>query len=202
MNEYLEYGNEGTDCKNESWKRVPLGHAKNLSGIRINNMLPLFRVEKLHFEHDVHWLCKCCLCGNIKIASTRSLRKGDALSCGCNRYKTEDLSGKRFNHLYVLERDLEYQKRMNNRRTYWKCLCDCGNIITTRGDSLQSGHTKSCGCKYSLGETKISKILLENNINFIRNHQVYDEVIKTKKYAKFDFAILNSDNTIAYYIEY
>lgn len=28
----------------------------------------------------------------------------------------------------------------------WECRCDCGNIKTVRGDSLQCGNTKSCGC--------------------------------------------------------
>lgn len=29
----------------------------------------------------------------------------------------------------------------------WKCQCDCGNMIPVRSDSLQNGHTTSCGCK-------------------------------------------------------
>lgn len=29
---------------------------------------------------------------------------------------------------------------------YWKCKCDCGNIITVRGTNLRNGKTKSCGC--------------------------------------------------------
>ena len=28
----------------------------------------------------------------------------------------------------------------------WKCKCNCGNIITTKGTNIRSGLTKSCGC--------------------------------------------------------
>ena len=30
--------------------------------------------------------------------------------------------------------------------TMWKCQCDCGNVIVTRGNALRSGISKSCGC--------------------------------------------------------
>ncbi len=31
---------------------------------------------------------------------------------------------------------------IENKSTYWKCRCDCGNFITVKG----AGKTKSCGC--------------------------------------------------------
>lgn len=58
-----------------------------------------------------------------------------------------DLSGAVFGRLTVLERDIEKQKQMNSNRTYWKCKCECGNIVSIVRNHLISGHTTSCGCK-------------------------------------------------------
>lgn len=56
--------------------------------------------------------------------------------------KLEDLKGKRFGELTVIERDF----RENSKKTYWKCKCDCGNIVSIDAFKLKNGHTKSCGC--------------------------------------------------------
>ena len=61
-----------------------------------------------------------------------------------------DLTGQKFGKLTVLEIDKEETLRRrttsSNKKLYWKCKCDCGNIITTVGTSLRNGSTKSCGC--------------------------------------------------------
>lgn len=54
-----------------------------------------------------------------------------------------DLTGQRFGRLTVLERSINKGKQ---KRTTWKCQCDCGNIITVFGYNLKNNHTKSCGC--------------------------------------------------------
>jgi len=53
-----------------------------------------------------------------------------------------DLSNKRFGALVV-----QKQAETRNRKTYWECLCDCGNTIETRSDTLKSGRAQSCGAK-------------------------------------------------------
>lgn len=60
----------------------------------------------------------------------------------------KDLTGQKFDRLLVLARDFDYAKQHNlsPKRTYWKCQCDCGNIITVRGNALTTGNTRSCGC--------------------------------------------------------
>lgn len=55
--------------------------------------------------------------------------------------KVKDLTGQRFGRLTVIGID-----DRNTRKTYWNCLCDCGNIKSVRSDSLQSGAIRSCGC--------------------------------------------------------
>lgn len=55
---------------------------------------------------------------------------------------SEDLRGKRFNRLTVIDQE----KRENTKRHYWRCLCDCGNETVVEESHLKGGHTKSCGC--------------------------------------------------------
>lgn len=54
-----------------------------------------------------------------------------------------DLTGKKFNHLTVIERAKNIGKE-----TAWLCECDCENKtrIVVMGNHLKDGHTKSCGC--------------------------------------------------------
>lgn len=32
------------------------------------------------------------------------------------------------------------------KRSWWRCQCNCGNVINVRSDSITSASTKSCGC--------------------------------------------------------
>lgn len=58
-----------------------------------------------------------------------------------NKEKVKDLTGQKFGRLTVIGID-----DRNTRKTYWNCLCECGNIKSVRSDSLQSGRVRSCGC--------------------------------------------------------
>jgi len=53
----------------------------------------------------------------------------------------KDLSGSKFGRLSVQD-EYEIRKR---RRTYWRCICDCGKEKWVSISSLRAG-TKSCGC--------------------------------------------------------
>lgn len=55
--------------------------------------------------------------------------------------KRVDLVGQKFANLTV--ESLAYVKGF---RTYWNCLCDCGNKTTVACSKLLNGHTQSCGC--------------------------------------------------------
>lgn len=62
--------------------------------------------------------------------------------------KLIDLTNQRFGKLLVLERDYDYpqQHQLKNKKAYWKCQCDCGNIKTIGGFNLRNGDITSCGC--------------------------------------------------------
>ena len=57
-----------------------------------------------------------------------------------------DITGQKFNGLYVIERDIDDPRSAHE--AMWKCRCDCGNIVTVSGSQLRSGNRKSCGCAY------------------------------------------------------
>lgn len=56
---------------------------------------------------------------------------------------TEDLTGRRFGRLRVLER-LDNKKHSGNAR--WLCGCDCGRSVSPTAGNLRAGRTQSCGC--------------------------------------------------------
>jgi len=76
--------------------------------------------------------------------------------------------------------------------SYYKCKClRCGNEKIIRGSSLTTGHTTSCGCIRSIGETIITKLLEENNISFIKEKTFDNCLLPTGGKARFDFFVNN-----------
>ena len=51
----------------------------------------------------------------------------------------KDYTGFKFNKMTVVKR---FSK---NKRTYYLCECECGNMVELRGDSVASSRLKSCG---------------------------------------------------------
>ena len=97
---------------------------------------------------QIFWTCEC-ECGNVIVVSTSHLTNNHTTSCGC--LKNKSLIGKRFGNLLVIEEDIDREKldveNSKQKRKYYKCLCDCGNIKTISHGNLISGSTVSCGCK-------------------------------------------------------
>lgn len=54
----------------------------------------------------------------------------------------EDLTNMQFNGLKVIQ----FDHKDSHRNSYWKCQCECGNIVVVNATKLKSGYTKSCGC--------------------------------------------------------
>ena len=76
--------------------------------------------------------------------------------------RLNDLTGKRFGRLVVIERVEDDQH--GNRR--WLCGCDCGRIKVIGGRHLASGATTSCGCE-------------ERGIGNYRHGQRHSRIYKT-----------------------
>ena len=77
-------------------------------------------------------------------------------------FKFNNLSGRRFGKLLVLERDYS----IYHKRPYYLCRCDCGNEKIICGVSLtrKRGNTTSCGCmvgkynKLKFGEASFNSL--------------------------------------------
>lgn len=110
--------------------------------------LTVIKISKDSQQSQTKWLCQCD-CGNFVDVFASNLKRGHTTSCGCYSLKEKsdrrnDLVGKRFGRLLVLEY-IESSRRESPRKQYL-CKCDCGNNLYARGDSLMKGATKSCGC--------------------------------------------------------
>ena len=96
------------------------------------------------------WVCKCS-CGKTFIAFRDALITGNTKSCGCKHRKPQfkDITGERFERLVV--KNLAY---IQDQKTFWNCLCDCGNTKVVPLSSLRNKGTRSCGCLSSENITK------------------------------------------------
>ena len=93
--------------------------------------------------------------------------------------KCEDLTGKRFGRLIVINR----AGSNKHRASLWECICDCGNSITTTGNALRCGHTKSCGCiQKEKGSQNLINFMTKGNRS--RGHLSHGGR-KTKLYKKW-----------------
>ena len=157
------------------------------------------------------WICKC-QCGTIKSLDRHTLLSGASKSCGCLRNKlitqnnteqgTHILVGTRFGKLIAIQ-DLGLQPYGENKRRYTLCQCDCGRPpIAVLNNTLLTGRKKSCGCLLSSGELYIQQLLEQHNIKYKSQYTFPDLLGKNNHRLRFDFAILNNDNSIQFLLEY
>ena len=87
-------------------------------------------------------VCECNKCGKVTERTWAQLQKQK--SCGCQRKKTKDLTGKVFGELTVLDKAAV---RNASKQIQWICQCDCkeGTLVLRTNSALHTGHP-SCGC--------------------------------------------------------
>ena len=132
------------------------------------------------------WKCRC-ECGNTFYATTQRLLKGHVTSCGCKK-KREDLTGKRFGRLVVLEEvpagDPFYKMFKKTKSDFWKCQCDCGKITYASRCLLEKGRKISCGCYQSDKAKPILKIaqIMRGDVDGTNVHAL-QRALDGKKYV-------------------
>ena len=84
-----------------------------------------------------------------------------------------DMKGRRYNYLTVIGFD-----RVENKRVFWKCLCDCGITTIKDGQSIRNNTTKSCGCyrhrKIKKGESGFNIVLAGYKRGAIERGHVFE----------------------------
>ena len=124
---------------------------KDLSGKTFGYLTVLNRADDWYNStgrRKIMWDC-ICSCGTHKIVTSGKLTSGHVKSCGkCGKFnRIKDLSGLKFDKLTVLCMNGYYLYPNSKDRDYkWLCLCDCGNYVTVRGNSLKSKGNHNCGC--------------------------------------------------------
>lgn len=193
-----------------------MGKFIDLTGNKYGKLTVLYRTT--NYKKKTMWHCKC-ECGNECDVDGGSLKNNNTKSCGClhqqilkqHNIEQSELNkiklGTKFGKLTVIE-DLGIRKATENSkkgRRYYKCKCDCGNITIGTGLQLKSGNKQSCGCLTSIGESKIAKILSQNNIRYITQYH-FNDFYGTdginKSYYRFDFGIIDDNNNLKYLIEF
>lgn len=84
--------------------------------------------------------------------------------------------GEKFERLLVIK-DLGSK----DKKKYYECLCDCGNIVETYGIYLRSGNTKSCGC---LKRDRIREVKIPNLVGRIFNKLTVIKLTESKNMIK------------------
>lgn len=142
-----------------------------------------------------YWICVCPICKKeYSVRQGHLTQKKPVQACHyCNITQRENLVGKKFGHLTVIDM-LPYEK---NKRTKCLCQCDCGTTnITIQANHLKAGEIQSCGCIMSRGEEKITAILNKNNIVFEKQKIFKD--CKYKNFLRFDFYLPEINTVIEY----
>lgn len=86
------------------------------------------------------WECEC-KCGRVTVVSTAALIRGQSRSCGVPRAHFPSMDGAKFTRWTVVR---EAPMKSHNRRVL--CRCECGVTKIVMVSSLNSGHSRSCGC--------------------------------------------------------
>lgn len=160
----------------------------NLVGQRFGRLVVIEQIAPYRYR------CLCD-CGNYVELPRCNLLSGHVKSCGC--LVREDLTGKRFGMLTVLEFAESRRGNDGEKERFWKCQCDCGNITYVSTNSLKGGNTKSCGClsgenlrankkynKYDFFENYVVGYTSNHNLPFYADIEDYNKI---KDICWYDF---------------
>lgn len=183
-------------------------------GDRFGRLVVLNRDLTKQGEGRVYWNCQCD-CGNVVSLSGHPLKSGNTRSCGClnndvrreriiqwNEENNPDLTDAKSGLLTVVRKATKEETLGRPQGIgYWYCKCECGNYHIVSTSDFTREKVQSCGCLNSKGEAKITSILTENGIDFIKQFIFEDLIGNMGRHYAFDFAVFEN-NKLSYLIEY
>lgn len=91
--------------------------------------------------------------------------------------------GQKYNRLTILEFSHTSNK---NGYNYYKCICDCGNIVIKKGVDIKRGNVGSCGC---YRDEKLKEYIENNSLKCGDKYNrltviEYDSTVNRRKYYK------------------
>lgn len=95
-------------------------------------------------DGHANWKCRCSCGSYVNVRSSDLLEIRSCKSCACVKIREDkriNLIGTKIGRLTVV--DYGYSDKESY---YWKCQCECGNVVYIRATSLTQEQTKSCGC--------------------------------------------------------
>lgn len=132
---------------------------------------------------------KCKLCGNVFEAEVHMVLRGTTRSCGCmGRYEPVK-EGERYGSLVVIDGNVitkifQYNRKYKQSKRYFKCKCDCGNIVEVEERGLRAGFNISCNKCYN------------PNIKDSYKPEIYKKCrYLAKRYDKIKSRVRNPDRT-------
>lgn len=146
-----------------------------------------------------------CICNNhrnkgIQIKSLYGIKigKGCAYCAGVAKLSQEEFEEK----VKTNDKNIQIISEYTGNKNYVDCLCkECGYTWTTQAFNLMYGG-KCPNCSGSKGEMKIRDILDNKHLKYKREFTFDDLYGDCDKPLRFDFAVLNDDETIKFLVEF
>lgn len=138
---------------------------KDITGLKFGK-LTISSFSHYGKNKDAWWNC-ICECGKEIICRSNSIQRGDNKTCGKIECKINNIQGKKFGHLSVIE--LEQTNPIK-----WKCKCDCGKIIITTMGNLKNGQIQCEMCSWRIYDLTGKRFgnLVVLSINGVKNHNM------------------------------
>lgn len=146
-----KYGNQFTDLTGQKFEH-----------------LTVLKITGKAEDGSYDWLVYCeCNPEILFPVNGCDLRRGRKTNCGCRHGNRVNLIGEMFGNLEVI--DFEYD--VEEQEFLWICLCNCGELTSTKTGELTSSSKRSCGCLKSqnLVRRRFGKLTVTKKLNKIQN---------------------------------